>query len=270
MPRIPNNRPAAKGKQNQGKDISPNGNLQLISHSTCKVCQSPNRHYIDVLLARGYSVRAIESQLKEIGEEINYRSIHRHGQNHLNIEMAHFAKMAQQRVSDIEKEVANGSFRIISNVAALDIIIQKGWDALLYEKVNIEPRDMVQAIKLREEIEKNGLHTIEEEMGKQLNAIIIAIQEIVPEEMWPLIVNRARDIAKGDLLKQMELPVLEGKELVEEIIRAENQLQDDNSIGHYEDLEGGEDDSQYLRPRIETDSSFDDEDESKIFQDGNE
>lgn len=234
MPRIPNKQPA-KGKQNQGVDISAKGNLKLISHSTCKVCQSPSRHQIDILLARGYSSRAIESQLREMGEEISYRSIHRHGQNHLNIDMAHFAKMAQQRVDDIEKEVANGSFRIISNVAALDIIIQKGWDALLYDKVTIEPRDMVQAIKLREEIEKDGLHTIEEEMGKQLNAIIIAIQEIVPEELWPKIVTRAKDIVKGDMLEQLQMPVLEGKELVAEIIHAEEEIRKQESYIEQED-----------------------------------
>jgi molybdopterin-binding protein len=212
MPRYPEKKKLPGG----AKDISPNGNLQLISSPNCKVCQSTNRHYIDILLAKGYSVRKIEEMLAEAGETISYRSIHRHSTKHMNLEMGHFARMAQQRTGD-------GAFRIISNVALLDVIIQAGWDAMLSGDVEIKIAELVQAIKLREDIEKSGLHTIEEEMGKQMNAIVIAIQEIVPEEMWPKIVNRAKEISKGDMLSQMEMPVLEGKELVAEIVRAEEE-----------------------------------------------
>ena len=219
MPRYPEKKKLPGG----AKDISPNGNLKLISQPTCKVCQSTNRHYIDILLAKGYSVRKIEEMLGEAGETISYRSIHRHSTKHMNLEMGHFARMAQQRTGEIEKEVANGAFRIISNVALLDVIIQAGWDAMLSGNVEIKIAELVQAIKLREDIEKSGLHTIEEEMGKQMNAIVIAIQEIVPETMWPQIVNRAKEISKGDMLSQMEMPVLEGKELVAEIVRAEEE-----------------------------------------------
>ena len=227
MVKIPGNKIEPRGPGSTGTNISAKGNLKLISHPTCKVCQSVHRHDIDMLLARGFSCRAIEKQLAELGEIVGYKSINRHSQKHMSLDLALFKNMAEQRVTEINKQVAEGSFRIISDLAILDLIIQKGVDGLLYDKVIIEAKDMIQAAKLRNEIEKSGLNAVEEEMSRQLNAIIQAVQEECPEDMWMAIVKRAKEIAQGDLFDQVKIPILEGKELIEEMITIDSGLEDD-------------------------------------------
>lgn len=256
MPRTANNS-RKKSQAPATTDISASGNLSVISSPTCKVCQSPNRHYIDILLARGFSVRAIETQVKEAGEDISYGSIQRHSQNHLNIDVGHFRRMAEHHAQEVKEEVAKGAFRIVSGKAFLDLFIQKGWDNLLFGQLDIQGRDIMSAIKLRDDLERNSVSALEEEMARQLNAIIIAIQEIVPEELQPRIAARAKEIANNDVvMEQLEPPVLEGAEMIRAIRDAED--------AEWE--EGGEEenDDQSIRRGIEEGEFLDDDNQSEI------
>lgn len=234
MPRIPNSTPVKRGrppKNNSPIDppVPPSNNgAKLITVKQCKICSSPYRDEVDLLLARAFSYRKIEEYLKDLGQNISYKSVERHANSHLSLELGQFAKLAEQRTEEIQKAIAEQSFRNISNMAALDLIIYKFWDGLLYGRIALEAKDGLQAIKLREELEKSGMSAIEEEFGKQLNAIIIAIQEIVPEEMWPKIVTRAKDISKGNMFKQIEAPILEGPELIAEIEYAEKRFKEEH------------------------------------------
>lgn len=258
MPRT--NRKTSNKKNTGGgapqTDISASGNLSVITSPTCKVCQSPNRHYIDILLARGFSVRAIETQVKEAGEDISYGSIQRHSQNHLNIDVGHFRRMAEHHAQEIKEEVAKGAFRIVSGKAFLDLFIQKGWDSLLFGQLDIQGRDIMSAIKLRDDLEKSGINALEEEMARQLNAIIVAIQEIVPEDLQPKIAARAKEIANNEvMMDQLEPPVLEGAEMLRDIRDAEDAEWEEG---------GEEDDNQSIRRRVEESESTHDEYQSEI------
>lgn len=240
-------------------DISASNNLSVITSPTCKVCQSSNRHYVDIMLARGFSTRVIADHLQEAGEDISYGSVARHSKNHLNIDTGHFRRIAENHAKELTEEVAQGTFRIISSSAFLDLFIQKGWDSLIYGELDIQGRDILSAIKLKDDLSKNSISALEEEMGRQLNAIIVAIQEIVPEELQPKIASRAKEIANNELmLQQIEAPTMEASEAFKAARDAEK--------AQYEEVKGGENDDQPLRRGFEEDSEFNADDQSEIFE----
>lgn len=255
MPRI--NRKDGAGK----KPVKPDGKvnspeeakdlLKMVYEPACKVCNSLYRPQIDILLVRGFSVRAIEKSVKEMGEDISYRSIARHRERHLDIEAASFRHLVDQHVDEANKQIAEGAFRLISGKAWLDLFVQKGWDALLYGQLELQGRDVIQAIRLREDIMKDGLGQIEEEMHRQLQAIITAIKELVPEK-GSAIAARAKELAASDdFLKQLEPPVQEViQEDEKELLMRPIQEIPGTSMVYVPREEGGDiDDSTTLRRR---------------------
>lgn len=234
--------------------------LALVNNPRCKCCNSIYRNEIDLMLARGFSYRAIEGYLKEIGEELSYKSVERHANSHLNIEYGHYRKLAEIHSKEIQEEIAKGSFKIVSGKAFLDLFIQKGWDALIGGSLEVEARDLIGAIKLREDIVKDGVDQLKEEMAKQLQAIIVAIKEIVPEELQPRIAARAQEIAKSDMMQQLEPPP--------------HEITQYGDIAEFEEFppeleEGGEVENDIKPPRhgVEESPSDNGNDQPQVFED---
>lgn len=204
MPKLPD-KPDKPKKDGTGISKMPGtdkGNelFDVFTSSRCKVCQSRWRVNVDMMLIRGFSVRKIAESLQAAGEDISYRSVQRHKESHLNLEKSAYRAIIDKHAEEYEKANAENDIRIISGKAYLDVFIQKGWDQLIYEDFHAEPKDIIKAIELREELMSGGYSVLEEKMMLQVKSMVQAIREIVPPELHAEIAARAKEIAKGETL----------------------------------------------------------------------
>lgn len=204
MPKLPDKpekeNSGKKEKTNRLAAAGENDMFEVVSSSRCKVCQSKWRPNVDMMLIRGFSVRKIAESLQNSGEDISYRSVQRHKESHLNLEKSAYRAIIDKHAEEYEKANAENEIRIISGKAYLDVFIQKGWDQLIYEDLNIDPKDVLKAIELREELMSGGYSVLEEKMMIQVRSMIQAIREIVPPDLHSAVAARAKEIAKGELL----------------------------------------------------------------------
>jgi len=202
MPKIPNNKPEKKNNKDGGKLPAAGDNelFDVFTSSRCKVCQSKWRVNVDMMLIRGFSVRKIAESLQSAGEDISYRSVQRHKESHLNLEKSAYRAIIDKHAEEYEKANAENDIRIISGKAYLDVFIQKGWDQLIYEDFHVEPKDIIKAIELREELMSGGYSVLEEKMMLQVKSMVQAIREIVPPELHAEVAARAKEIAQGETL----------------------------------------------------------------------
>lgn len=202
MPKLPD-QPEKKEKKEKTNRLAAAGNNELfnvVSSGRCKVCQSKWRPNVDMMLIRGFSVRKIAESLQGAGEDISYRSVQRHKESHLNLENSAYRAIIDKHAEEYEKANAENEIRIISGKAYLDVFIQKGWDQLIYEDLSLDPKDIIKAIELREELMSGGYSVLEEKMMLQVKSMIQAIREIVPTEYHAAVAARAKEIAQGETL----------------------------------------------------------------------
>ena len=204
MPKLPDQpEKEEKSKKEKSNRLAAAGNNDLFDvyqSSRCKVCQSKYRPNVDMMLIRGFSVRKIAESLQAAGEDISYRSVQRHKESHLNLEKSAYRAIIDKHAEEYEKANAENEIRIISGKAYLDVFIQKGWDQLIYEDLSLDPKDILKAIELREELMSGGYSVLEEKMMIQVKSMVQAIQEIVPPEYHAEVAARAKELAKGEIL----------------------------------------------------------------------
>ena len=204
MPKLPEQPEKDNGKKKEKSNRLPaageNDLFEVVSSSRCKVCQSKWRPNVDMMLIRGFSVRKIAESLQNAGEDISYRSVQRHKESHLNLEKSAYRAIIDKHAEEYEKANAENEIRIISGKAYLDVFIQKGWDQLIYEDLNLDPKDVLKAIELREDLMSDGYSVLEEKMMIQVKSMVQAIQEIVPPDLHAAVAARAKEIAQGNIL----------------------------------------------------------------------
>lgn len=204
MPKLPEQPEKNSGKKGEKTNRLPaageNELFDVVSSSRCKVCQSKWRPNVDMMLIRGFSVRKIAESLQNAGEDISYRSVQRHKESHLNLEKSAYRAIIDKHAEEYEKANAENEIRIISGKAYLDVFIQKGWDQLIYEDLNLDPKDILKAIELREELMTDGYSVLEEKMMIQVKSMVQAIREIVPPDLHTAVATRAKEIAQGEIL----------------------------------------------------------------------
>jgi hypothetical protein len=202
MPKLPDqpDKPKNNGSPKKLPAVGENELFDVFTSSRCKVCQSKWRVNVDMMLIRGFSVRKIADSLQGAGEDISYRSVQRHKESHLNLEKSAYRAIIEKHSEEYEKAAAENDIRIISGKAYLDVFIQKGWDQIIYEDFKLEPKDVIRAIELREELMSGGYSVLEERMMLQVKSMVQAIREIVPAEYHAAVATRAKEIAKGETL----------------------------------------------------------------------
>ena len=204
MPKLPEQPEKDNGKKGEKTNRLPaageNELFDVVSSSRCKVCQSKWRPNVDMMLIRGFSVRKIAESLQNAGEDISYRSVQRHKESHLNLEKSAYRAIIDKHAEEYEKANAENEIRIISGKAYLDVFIQNVWDQLIYEDLNLDPKDILKAIELREELMTDGYSVLEEKMIIQVKSMVQAIREIVPPDLHTAVATRAKEIAQGDIL----------------------------------------------------------------------
>jgi hypothetical protein len=178
------------------RGASPNLKIPMIYEPRCKVCTSQMRNEIELMVVRGYSLSEISRQVQAAGEDISYKSVERHRRNHMDMQRSAFRTIMEKQAQELGELEAQGAIRIVSGKAWLDVFIQQATDLLIAGEMEVEARDVVKAIELREALEKEGISIFQEQIMVELRAIIQAMKELIAPEIAREISLRAKELAQ--------------------------------------------------------------------------
>jgi hypothetical protein len=174
---------------------SPNLKIPMIYEPRCKVCTSSMRNEIELMVVRGYNLSEIARQVQAAGEDISSKSVERHRRNHMDMQRSAFRTIMEKQAKELGELEAQGAVRIVSGKAWLDIFVQQATDRLIAGEMEIEARDVVKAIELREALEEKGINIFQEQIMVELRAIIQAMKEVIGQELAREIGIRAKELA---------------------------------------------------------------------------
>lgn len=174
---------------------------KVIHEPRCKVCTSEVRAEIDGWLVRGFSYLGLSKRLKAAGYDISDKSLERHAKRHLDIDKSAYRTIFDQNVKEMGEAQARGELRVVSGQAWLDMFIQQATDILIKGELEVEAKDVIKAIELREAFRRDGISIMEERFMLEVQAIAQAIKELLPPDKYIQIVHRAREISSRRTLE---------------------------------------------------------------------
>lgn len=168
---------------------------ERIVEARCHTCQSEFRDYIERELIRGHSYLAIS---KSLGGAPDRRSISTHHKEHMAITAAAYRAILEEEASLEGQNFEEGVRGAITNRGVLELMIRKGFDDIMDDNTMVEPKDLIQIIKLKQEMDANYVQVQVETYKRQVEIFKQAILEVVPPDMQSQIVARVKRIRQRE------------------------------------------------------------------------
>jgi hypothetical protein len=187
-----------------------------IVESRCHTCNSEFRDYIERELIRGHSYLAIS---RSLGGTPDRRSISTHHKEHMAITAAAYRAILEEEASLEGQNFEEGVRGAITNRGVLELMIRKGFDDIMDDNTMVEPKDLIQIIKLKTDLDANYAEVQVETYKRQVEIFKQAILEVVPPDMQAQIVARVKKIREReeDLIAHEKLLVQTVESSAEEI-----------------------------------------------------
>jgi hypothetical protein len=203
-----------KPKGEKPKQVEPSDQLPQIMESRCKVCQHPDRRAIDRLIAAGSSYSEVERLF-----EVDRRSVSNHAHKHLRYEEGAIRRIIEREAERLSENYEQGVQGALARRVYLESALKQAQDSLLNGDVTVEPKDAVNIVGMLEQMDAQTNGIIVDQIRMQFNAILTAINEVIPPELQKKIAKRAKEIAESDgqeaIAIEFEPKVIEA-EVVEE------------------------------------------------------
>lgn len=191
-----------KAVNNAGNDSAADvlKNLPIVTEPRCNVCKSDFRPIIDRMIAGPYSYSAIARQFRgkdkflSGNHEAVRKSIERHAKSHVTIRDQAIREIVEARAAEHGMLVDDLKNTYLTSEALLELYMQKGFEQVTKEDVWVRHQDILEAVKMLEEMRRDTVSEEIETMKKQVWAISQAIREIVSPDMHPAIVARAQEL----------------------------------------------------------------------------
>jgi len=171
-----------------------------IIEKRCHVCVSPYRDFIEEALVRGHSYERIARQVPvdENNKKIDRRSIANHLKNHMDLQRMAIVEELQIEARAASQNIEEGSQGAKTDRGFLKTAIAKGFDDIIKGVSTVEPKDMIQMIKLLNELNSSASNTRAEETEVQLRIFVRAVQEVCDKETLEAIVDKAHALREMD------------------------------------------------------------------------
>jgi hypothetical protein len=204
-------------KKNHEKAIAKAGGKlpERIVEGRCHTCNSEFRDYIERELIRGHSYLAISNSL---GGTPDRRSISTHHKSHMAITAAAYRAILEEEASLEGQNFDEGVRGAITNRGVLELMIRKGFDDIMDDNTMVEPKDLIQIIKLKQEMDANYVTVQVETYKRQVDIVKQAILEVVPPEMQAQIVARIKRIRQRSEDASEHEKLLEGPIVDAEVV----------------------------------------------------
>lgn len=205
-----------------GQSLIPGAAMEIVEPK-CKVCMSPHRREIDMLLATGgWSDTAIANHFNNfLGDGFfSKHSIGRHKKRHLSVRDAAVRNIIEARARQFGVDVEEVEGSILTKAAVLDTIIATGIDSLHRGDTVVEARDVLAAVATLDKFESEWKETAIDELLAEFKLFMEAVKSHVPEELYAAIYETFEaklDARSGPTLKPLPpAPTEEIGEVTEE------------------------------------------------------
>lgn len=175
-------------------------NLPTITEPRCNVCKSEFRPLIDRMIAGPYTYMAIARQFRGKDKVLNgnleavRKCIERHAKAHVTIRDQAIREIIENRAAEAGMLVDDVKNTFLTSEALLELYMQKGFDQVTRDDTWVRHQDILEAVKMINELRKDTVMEEVEVMKKQVFAISQAVKEIVDPMLHPMIVERAHQI----------------------------------------------------------------------------
>jgi hypothetical protein len=198
------------------KALENKGAPPKIVVAQCHVCSSAQRDWIEWQLVRGHSYSAIARSMESLPEDerVDRRSIGRHvSKGHMALTDAAYRAIIEEEASLEGKAFEEGVRGAITMRGMLEIMARKGFEDILNDTSLVEPKDLIQLIKLKMEMDAKYQQVQVDEYRRQVDILSRAIQEVIPAEYQGDLIQRIREL-KAEVGEESEVesyvrPVIE-------------------------------------------------------------
>ena len=177
----------------------------VLPEGRCRVCQDPeSRSRVNRLLAYGMKISEIEDFVEDLNarrsrtNQITYWSLLRHSERHFNLQdpaNAAYRRILERRRAQVVEESGDAAATLLSGMAYLDIVAQKGFETLLAEDTVVDYETGLKAQLRLEEMQRDGaLHEKIAQMRRDVSLLQQAVKDVVPDHLMAEIVARIDEL----------------------------------------------------------------------------
>ena len=179
--------------------IAREGAPPRITVPQCHVCTSPFRDFIEEALVRAHPYERIADKLPpdEDGNKIDRRSISHHWKEHMDLQRTAIREELEEEARAAGQNI-DGPQGAKTDRGILKVLVAKGFDDVIRGVSTVEPKDLIQMIKLLNELNSNASTARAEENEVALRTFVRAIENICEPEMIKAIVAEAERIRDLD------------------------------------------------------------------------
>lgn len=176
-----------------------------LPESRCRVCQDPEvRARVNRLLAYGMKIGEIETFVEDINADrpknrkITYWSLRNHSERHFNVQEPTSAarrRILERRKAEMAEEFGDAAAHILTGMAYLDIVAQKGFENLVDDSTIVDYETGLKAILKLEDLQREG--AVEEQIAQMRRDVTIlqqAVRDVVPQHLLSEISSRIDEL----------------------------------------------------------------------------
>jgi hypothetical protein len=197
-------------KQAVEKDEHPKDvldNLPVISEPRCNICKSEFRPLIDRMVVGPYTYASIARQFRGKDQYLNgsldavRKSVERHAKSHVTVRDQAIREIIEQRATEAGILVDDAKGSLATTMGLLELYVQKGYDQTTKPDSWVRHQDILEAVKIIEQMRKDTVSEQLEVWKKQVWAISQAVRDIVPPDLHPALVERAQELFEQPILE---------------------------------------------------------------------
>lgn len=178
-------------------------NLPVKFEPRCKICKSEFRPIIDRLIVGGNSFVMIAEQFRGKDSQLTgsidaiRKSVERHSKKHLSVRDAAVRQILEQKARESGVLVETVREQLVSAEAMLELAVKKGTEQLGDPDARIKYQDAIKAAELLRDKKYEEMSQQVEMLSRQVQAIQQGLQELVPPELFPALIERIKEIYEG-------------------------------------------------------------------------
>lgn len=199
----------------------------IVTEPRCKVCTSEHRVFVERQLVKGMaSLTAIAESVPpdRNGEKIDRRSIANHSKKHMAIEDAVVRAQLEEEADLLRQNYREGVQGALTSRGVLKVLIGKTYEDVINGVITAEVRDLIQMIKLVNEMESASSEVKNDEAETHLRIFLRAVKNVCDDETNRRIGEEVKRLRQMD---DIEFAVEEGLQLPPPI---EAEIPDDADI----------------------------------------
>jgi hypothetical protein len=152
----------------------------LVVETRCHVCTHPNRLFIEQMIVKGYAYKAVSEAIPEVegSPKPDRRSIGNHLREHMPLEHQTIRKTLDEEAALLQQNVEEGARGAVTDRGMLKVLVRKAYELAQEGSIAIEMRDVIQMIKLLNDMDVKASTGKAEEYERDFGLFTQAIRNV--------------------------------------------------------------------------------------------